>query len=118
MSTPVGPYSPHRRVGDWIAVSGQIGIADGHLVGGGLEAQLRQALTNLDGVLAEAGASRSHVVSATVYLRHMSDFARLNDVWIDAFDAPRPARAAVGVTEMPLGALVEISAWAHIGGDG
>ena len=57
MSKPVGPYTPIVRAGEWLVVSGQVGIADGKLVAGGLEAELRQAIANLEGLLASEGAS-------------------------------------------------------------
>ena len=61
MSRPVGPYSPIVRAGEWLIVSGQVGIADGKLVEGGMEAQLRQALTNLRGHLESQGSSLGDV---------------------------------------------------------
>lgn len=115
MSAPVGPYSPARSAGGWIATSGQIGIVDGKLVAGGFDAELRQCLTNLEAVLASEGATMADVIKTNVYVRHMSDFGRLNDVWVEVFPEPRPARAAVGVAELPLGALVEVEAWAFRG---
>ena len=75
VSKPVGPYTPVVRAGDWLVVSGQVGIVDGKLVGGGLEVELRQALANLRAQLSENGASLSNVVKTTVFLRHMSDYA-------------------------------------------
>ena len=56
MTKPVGPYTPIVRAGEWLVVSGQVGIADGKLVSGGLEAELRQAIANLEGLLASEGA--------------------------------------------------------------
>ena len=112
---PVGPYTPVVRAGDWLIVSGQVGLADGKLVSGGLEGELRQALTNLRGHLEANGASLSDVVKTTVFLRHMSDYAIMNEVYAGGFGDHRPARSAVGVAELPLGALVEVEAWAHLG---
>ena len=103
------------RAGDWVVASGQIGVADGSLVDG-VVAQTRQALANLDDLLRTEGASLSSVVKTTVFLRHMSDFARMNDVYAGAFGDSRPARSTVGVSDLPLGALVEIEAWAWTGG--
>jgi len=112
---PVSPYTPVVRAGDWLIVSGQVGLADGKLVSGGLEGELRQALTNLRGHLEANGASLSDVVKTTVFLRHMSDYAIMNEVYTGGFGDHRPARSAVGVAELPLGALVEVEAWAHLG---
>ena len=114
MSKPVGPYTPIVRAGSWLVVSGQVGIVDGRLVAGGLEAELRQAIANLDGLLASEGASLADVVKTTVFLKHLgTDYARMNEVYIELFGDHRPARSAVGVAELPIGALVEVEAWAH-----
>ncbi|CAN5661974.1 RidA family protein [soil metagenome] len=113
MSTPVGPYTPIVRAGDWLVVSGQIGIAGGELVSGGTRGQLRQALVNLAGLLEGEGATLADVVKTTVFLRHLNDYAPMNETYIAAFGDHRPARSAIGVSELPLGALVEIEAWAY-----
>jgi len=116
VSNPTGlPYTPAVRAGDWVVVSGQIGMADGELVSGGFDAELAQALQNLQDRLTEAGASLSDVVKTTVFLRHMTDYPRMNARYGDAFVEPRPARSAFAVAELPLGALVEIEAWAFTG---
>jgi 2-iminobutanoate/2-iminopropanoate deaminase len=116
MSKPVGPYTPIVRAGEWLVVSGQVGIADGKLVAGGLEGELRQAIANLEGLLASEGASLTDVAKTTVFLKHLgSDYARMNEVYIELFGDHRPARSAVGVAELPIGALVEVEAWAHVG---
>lgn len=112
-SKPVGPYTPAVRAGDWLIVSGQVGIVDGKLVPGGLEGELRQAIANLRGHLDANGASLTDVVKTTVFLRHMSDYALMNEVYIDEFGDHRPARSAIGVAELPIGALVEVEAWAY-----
>lgn len=116
MSTPVGPYTPVVRAGEWLIVSGQVGIADGKLVSGGLEGELRQAIANLSALLAGEGASLSDVVKTTVFLRHLgSDYPKMNEVYVELFGSHRPARSAVGVADLPLGALVEVEAWVHLG---
>jgi 2-iminobutanoate/2-iminopropanoate deaminase len=116
VSKPVGPYTPIVRAGEWLVVSGQVGIAGGKLVAGGLEAELRQAIANLEGLLASEGASLRDVTKTTVFLKHLgSDYARMNEVYIELFGDHRPARSAVGVAELPIGALVEVEAWAHVG---
>jgi 2-iminobutanoate/2-iminopropanoate deaminase len=94
-------------------VSGQLGVVEGKLVPGGTAEQLRQALDNLRQLLEGEGASLADVVKTTIFLRHMDDFAAMNDVYIAAFGDHRPARSAIGVSGLPLGALVEIEAWAH-----
>ena len=82
---------------------------------GGLEGELRQALANLAAQLESQGAALTDVVKTTVFLRHMNDYTQMNEVYIDCFGDHRPARSAIGVAELPLGALVEVEAWAHLG---
>jgi 2-iminobutanoate/2-iminopropanoate deaminase len=113
---PVGPYTPIVRAGDWLVVSGQVGVAGGKMVSGGVAGELRQALANLEAQLATQGAGLSDVVKTTVFLRHMSDYAMMNETYIAAFGDHRPARSAIGVAELPVGALVEVEAWAWVGG--
>jgi 2-iminobutanoate/2-iminopropanoate deaminase len=110
---PVGPYTPIVRSGDWLVVSGQIGLVDGKLVSGGVTGELTQALANLDALLASEGATLQDVVKTTVFLRHMSDYAQMNEVYVAGFGDHRPARSAIGVAELPLGALVQVEAWAR-----
>ena len=108
MSTPVGPYSPIMRGGDLLFTAGQIGVSDGVLVEGGVETQTRQVFANLRSVLAIAGASLTDVVKATVFLVDIDDYVAVNKVYSEEFDGHRPARSAVAVTALPLGAQVEI----------
>ena len=93
-----------------------MGLADGVLVEGGVEAQTAQALSNMAALLAEHDASLSHVVKTTVFLRHIWDYAAMNDVYTAAFGEHRPARSTIGVASLPLDALVEVEAWAWVGG--
>jgi 2-iminobutanoate/2-iminopropanoate deaminase len=112
MSTPVGPYTPVVRAGGWLVTSGQIGIADGRLVSGGVRDELSQALANLTSLLEAEGSGLHEVVKTTVFLRHMRDYPIVNEVWMDVFGDHRPARSAVAVAELPLHALIEVEAWA------
>jgi 2-iminobutanoate/2-iminopropanoate deaminase len=97
-------------------VSGQVGIVDGKLVSGGLAAELRQAIANLSGLLEGEGADLTDVVKTTVFLRHLgSDYASMNEAYTECFGDHRPARSAIGVADLPLGALVEVEAWAFVG---
>ena len=95
-------------------MSGQLGLDDGVLVNGGVADETRQALANMAALLAGEGASLASVVKTTVYLRHMSDYSVMNEAYLEAFGDTRPARAAVAVAGLPLNALVEIEAWAHL----
>ena len=109
---PVGPYTPVVEANGWIVVSGQVGIVDGKLADGGFEGQCNQALANLRAQLESVGASLTDVVKTTVFLRHMTDYPRMNELYCEAFGDHRPARSAIGVAELPIGALVEVEAWA------
>jgi 2-iminobutanoate/2-iminopropanoate deaminase len=111
---PVGPYTPIVRAGEWLVVSGQVGMRDGKLVSGGTGEQLQQAIANLKGLLESEGASLTDVIKTTVFLRHMSDYGPMNEVYMTAFGDHRPARSAIGVAELPVNALVEIEAWARV----
>ena len=117
MSTPVGPYTPIVEAGGWLVVSGQVGLSDGAIVAGGLEPELRQALANLAGLLESKGSSLAQVAKTTVFLVDMDDYAQLNDVYGDFFGEHRPARSAIGVASLPLGAAVEVEAWVWLGAD-
>ena len=118
MSPAVGPYSPVRRVGDWVITSGQVGLATDStgaaaLADGGTLAQLRQALHNVAELLASEGATLSDVVKTTLYLVDMSEFAAVNEVWVEYFTENRPTRSAVAVAALPIGARIEVEAWAY-----
>ena len=117
MSAPkaVGPYTPIVRAGEWLVCSGQVGLADGALVAGGVAAQVTQAVANLAALLEGEGASLSSVVKTTVFLTDMSDYVAMNEAYIAAFGDHRPARSAIAVAGLPLGAAVEIEAWARVG---
>ena len=103
------------RAGDWLVVSGQVGLRDGRLVPEGTAGQLRQAIENLKGLLEAEGASLADVVKTTVFLLHMRDYAEMNAAYVDEFGDHRPARSCVAVVELPVGALVEVEAWAYVG---
>ena len=115
LTKSVGPYTPVVRAGDWLVVSGQVGVRDGRLVPEGTAGQLRQALANLSDLLEAEGASLADVVKTTVFLLHMRDYADMNEAYVAAFGDARPARSCVAVVELPVGALVEVEAWAYVG---
>jgi 2-iminobutanoate/2-iminopropanoate deaminase len=111
-----GPfYSLWRRTGDLVIVSGQLGILPetGELIDGGAAVQLRQALVNGSTVLASAGATLSDVVKATIFILDMNEFDACNEVWLETFSDPLPARSTVAVAELPRGAKAEVEFWAH-----
>ncbi|NLA36165.1 MAG: deaminase [Actinobacteria bacterium] len=112
MSTPVGPYTPVVRAGDLLFVSGQLGLVDGALADG-VQAQIVQAVANLASLAAAHGATLDDVVKTTVFLTDIEDYAAMNEAYCDAFGAHRPARSAVAVAALPLGAVAEIEAVIH-----
>ena len=118
MSKPVGPYSPVVRAGDWVFTAGQLGLVDGALVDGGVDAQVRQIFANATGLLMRAGASLADVVKCTVYLADMADFPTMNAAYVDCFGETRPTRSTVGNVTMALGAQVEIEFTAYTGPGG
>ena len=115
MSKPVGPYTPIVRAGEWLVGSGQVGLKAGHLAEG-IKGQTTQAVANLRALLEGEGAALEDVVKTTVFLTHIADYAAMNEAYSAAFGDHRPARSAVAVSGLPLGALVEVEAWARIGG--
>ncbi len=108
----VGPYSQAICAGDFIFTAGQLGLdpGTGKLVEGGVEAQARQALTNLRAVLEAGGSGLERVVKVTVFLQDINDFKAVNGVYAQFFTQDPPARSAVQVAALPLGGLVEIEA--------
>ncbi len=90
-------------------------MRDGRLVPEGTAGQLRQAIANLSDLLQGEGASLADVVKTTVFLLHMRDYADMNTTYVEAFGEHRPARSCVAVVELPVGALVEVEAWAYVG---
>jgi len=112
----IGPYSQAIRTWALVYTAGQVGInpATGELVGGGIEAQTRQVLTNLKNVLEESDSGLSFVVKTTVFLKDMNDFAKMNAIYAEFFSENPPARSTVAVAGLPKGALVEIEAVAML----
>ncbi len=107
----IGPYSQAIKAGGFVFVSGQIPLTpEGVLVEGGVEDQARQALTNLKAVLEAAGSGLDRVVQVTAYLTDIAAFQAFNRVYAEFFTEPYPARAVVGVAELPKGAKVEVAA--------
>lgn len=106
----IGPYSQAIEAGGTIYVSGQLPInpATGQFAEGGIKELTRQSLTNMQHILQQAGCDMQHVVKTSVFLADMNDFAEMNEVYAEFFQAPFPARSAVAVKTLPKGARVEI----------
>ncbi|MCY3758435.1 MAG: RidA family protein [Acidobacteria bacterium] len=115
----IGPYSQavRARASEFLFLSGQIGLdpQTGELVPGDIEDQTERVLRNLEGVLRAAGSSLDQVVKTTIYLTDMQEFPRVNQVYGKFFGESLPARATVGVSSLPKGALVEVEALAVVG---
>lgn len=109
---PIGPYSQGVMKAPFLFTAGQVGIdpKTSQMVAGGVEAETRQALLNLKGIIEEGGRSLDDVVKTTVFLLTMDDFKAFNGVYAEFFPAPPPARTTVAVAGLPAGARVEIEA--------
>lgn len=112
----VGPYSPAVQSGNLVYLSGQIPLdsSTGKLVEGDISKQAEQCLKNVVNILSAAGLTTDDVVKTLVFLTDMNDFAPVNEVYSKFFNAPYPARSAIGVASLPLGARVEIEVIAQI----
>jgi 2-iminobutanoate/2-iminopropanoate deaminase len=106
----VGPYVQGVKAHGFLFTAGQIGLdpATGKLVEGGIETETRRVLENLKAVVEAAGSSFKQVVKTTVFLTDLGHFQAMNQIYATYFAGPSPARSAVGVARLPLGALVEI----------
>ena len=110
---PIGPYSQGLVTrGELVFTAGQAGVdpATRSVVEGGIEAQTRQTLGNIEAILKAAGASLASVVKTTVFLANMDDFPAMNRIYAAAFPIEPPARTTVQAARLPMGALVEIEA--------
>ena len=108
----IGPYSQAIEANGTVFVSGQLPIdpATGEFAEGGIKALARQSLTNIKNILAEAGLTMNNVCKVTVFLADINDFAAVNEVYAEFFEAPYPARSAFAVAALPKGAAIEIEA--------
>lgn len=107
----IGPYSQAITVGNMLFTSGQIPIdpATGNIPEG-VEAQARQALTNVKNLIAAAGGSIENTVKTTVFIQNMGDFAKINEIYAEFFTEPYPARSCVEVAKLPKDVLLEVEA--------
>ncbi len=106
----IGPYSPAVKLGDFVYVSGQLPIdpESGEIKGTTIEEQTRQAIANLENVLAEMNLELRHIVKTTVFMSDLNEFEAFNNEYAKAFAQPYPARSCVQVAALPKGAKVEI----------
>lgn|SRR5699024_124 len=107
----IGPYSQAIRAGDFIYISGQIGVnPENGEVADGIENQTNQVLKNIQAILKEAGTDFSKVIKFTIYLASMDDFETVNEIYGSYLQKPYPARATIEVSKLPKDVLVEIDA--------
>jgi len=113
----IGPYSQAVRAGDTVYLSGQIPLdpATMQLVSGDIETEIRQVFENLKAVAEAAGGSLAHAVKVNVFLTDLAHFAKVNEIMASYCSQPYPARAAVGVAQLPRGARVEIECVLYLG---
>ena len=107
----IGPYSQAIKVGNMLFTSGQIPVdpATGNIPDG-VEAQAKQALTNIKNLIEASGADISNVIKTTVFIADMNDFAVINEIYSQFFTKPYPARSCVEVAHLPKDVLLEIEA--------
>ncbi|MFZ9001757.1 MAG: RidA family protein [Bacteriovoracaceae bacterium] len=105
----IGTYSQGVVIGDLILFSGQIGLdPETMTMEDHFEGQANQILKNIDGLLESQGLTRENIVKTTIFLKSLNDFEKLNNLYVDYFKAPYPARSCVEVSRLPKDALVEI----------
>lgn len=107
---PIGPYSQAIKAGGFLFASGQVALdpATNEFIGGDIAKQTKCVLDNVKGILESAGCPLQRVVKTTVFLKNMSDFAAMNEVYAKYFPTAPPARSTVEVARLPKDALVEI----------
>lgn len=107
----IGTYSQAMRAGNTIYLSGQIGLDPARMeMVEGIEAQIHRVFANLHAVAEASGASLADAVKVTIYLTDLAHFSKVNEIMAAYFPKPYPARAAVGVSSLPRGALIEADA--------
>jgi len=113
----IGPYSQAVKYGNLIFTSGALGLdpATGAFAEGGIQAQTRQCLENLKAILEASGSSLGNVLKATVFIKDMNDFPKVNEIYGQYFTEKQPGRSCVEVARLPKDGLVEIEVIAYIG---
>ncbi len=111
----IGPYSPAIKVGNFVFISGQLGLdPKTNELKPTLEEQTEQALINLSEILSSIGLSLDNVVKTTIFLVNMEDFQKVNEIYSKFFKEPYPARSTIAVRSLPRNALIEIEAIAYV----
>ncbi|MEB3816971.1 MAG: RidA family protein [Desulfurococcales archaeon] len=114
---PVGPYSQAILAGNYLFIAGQIPLdpTTGEMVKGDIREAARRVLDNIKAIVEAAGGTMDDIVKVTVYLRDISKFSEFNEVYAKYFKGAPPARVVVEVSNLPLGAELEVEAIAYIG---
>lgn len=102
------PYSTTRAAGGLLLISGQLGVADGEIVAGGIIAETHQAFTNLQRILADAGLGFGDIIKITIFLASMADRTVVDYIYRATLPEPLPARTCVAVAELPFHARIEL----------
>lgn len=110
----VGPYSQAIKINGFIFCSGQIGLNEQGILVDGLEAQIHQIIKNVQLVLQAADSDLEHIVKTTIFVKDITQFATVNDVYGSYFTDHKPARSTIEVSNLPKGASVEIEAIAAV----
>jgi len=113
---PIGPYSQAVKSNGFLFISGQVSLEprSNEFVPGDIRQQTEKVMENIKGILEASGVNLNHVVKTTVFLKDMSDFATMNEVYAKSFTAAPPARSTVQVARLPKDALVEIEVIASL----
>jgi reactive intermediate/imine deaminase len=112
----IGTYSQAIRAGDTVYISGQLAFdpATMQLLTGDIDVEIRRVFDNLRAIAEAAGGSLAHAVKISVFLTDLTHFARINEIMSSYFAEPYPARAAIGVSQLPRGARVEVDCILHL----
>lgn len=115
-SDPGKPFCEAVRVGRWLILSGKIGIdpETGELAPGGIQAETRQVMENIEVTLGKYGSSLDRVVKCTVMLADISEWPAMNEIYVQYFPTHRPARSAFAASGLAMNARVEIECWAVV----
>ncbi|MDA9143067.1 RidA family protein [Gammaproteobacteria bacterium] len=114
----IGPYSQGVLAGGFLFISGQVPInpKNGDVLKDSIEIQTNQVINNIENICKEADCNLSDIVKITIYLTDLGDFAEVNQVMVDRFEEPYPARATIEISALPLGVNVEIDAVVNANG--
>jgi 2-iminobutanoate/2-iminopropanoate deaminase len=113
---PIGPYSQGIKFNNLVFTSGQIAIdpASGNLIGGDIKAQTKQTIRNIENILEATGSDLSKVIKVTVFLKDITEFTAMNEIYEEYFGKSKPARSTIEAASLPKDAKIEIDAVAYV----